>query len=256
MKAFTAACVFWFPSRKLECYWVTWTDWKSTTNEILYHIMKNGWLEVGIVSTVSIDVWAGKDSNLTKLTSVSHWTFQKLLSKAVKNWLKYMVVEPSSHAMYQRRVRPIKFMGVWFTNLTREHLDFHWTMEHYFTTKFRLFREYAASHSLWIIPAWFSFGTLAKKLSRVWELKTFGYDDTCSIWVENIIESPYLQFDMLYSLVQWTPLRASIQTKTLWAFNAENMMIATCLAIKAGWFYRNNCYDWFCFDARLIDNVV
>lgn len=239
-KALIAASAFGFPSRKLECYGVTGTDGKSTTNEILYHMMKKAWLNVGIISTVSIDVGEGKNSNLTKLTSVSHRTFQKLLRTAVRNWLTHMVIEPSSHAMYQFRLRPVKFSGVWFTNLTREHLDFHWTMDHYFRTKFRLFREYAKRDSVGIIPQWFEFWALAKSLSCVGDLRTFGYDDTCSVWVENIKENPHLFFDMYYSSNTSEVLQGSVKTQTLWVFNAENMMIATTLAMKA-WVSREEC---------------
>lgn len=230
-----ATIVFGFPSKNLECFGVTWTDGKSTTNEILYHLMKSSWYKVGIISTVSIDVGTGKDSNHTKLTSLSHWTFQKLLREAVKNWLTHMIVEPSSHALYQRRVRPIRFKWVWFTNLTREHLDFHWTIDHYFHTKFRLFREYAAQDSVWVIPAWFSFGKLAKKLSCVGELLAFWYDDSAAIRVDDLKETPQLSFTLHY----WDK-KVEIKTLTLWAFNADNMMIAVVLAMHA-WVSREKC---------------
>lgn len=238
MKWLVAATYFWFPSKKLECYGVTWTDGKSTTNEILYHVMKEAWIKVWIISTVSIDVWMGKESNHTKLTSVSHWTFQKLLRQAADNWLTHMVVEPSSHALYQWRVWPIKFKWVWFTNLTREHLDFHWTMDHYFATKLRLFREYASRDARGIIPAWFDYRDEAERRSRVGELLTFGYDNNADIRVDAITESPQLSFDMHL----WDQV-ARVDTTMLWTFNADNMMIAAMLAMKA-WVLWDACIEW------------
>lgn len=75
------------------------------------------------------------------MTSLDHKDFWKLIAQAEKNSLTHMVLEVSSHALYQSRIRPIKFHAVGFTNLSREHLDFHRTMEHYAQTKSELFAE-------------------------------------------------------------------------------------------------------------------
>ncbi|MEY3197761.1 MAG: UDP-N-acetylmuramoylalanyl-D-glutamate--2,6-diaminopimelate ligase [Candidatus Parcubacteria bacterium] len=75
------------------------------------------------------------------MTSLDHKDFWKFIAQAEKNGLTHMVIEVSSHALYQSRIRPIKFSAVGFTNLTREHLDFHRTMEHYALTKSQLFAE-------------------------------------------------------------------------------------------------------------------
>ncbi len=102
----------------------------------------------------------------------------------------------------------------------------------------RLFREYAARDSLWIIPSWFSFWDLAKKLSRVKELQTFWYDKSADIYVDSVTENPQLSFTMHY----WDKA-APIDTLTLWAFNADNMMIAARLAMRA-WATREQCVEW------------
>lgn len=242
LKAFFSALWFGFPSRKLTCYGITWTDGKSTTTEITYAVMKHAKLKVGILSTVSIDIGDGKMSNHTKLTSLSHWEFQRMLYRAVQNGLTHMVIEVSSHALYQWRVRPIKFMGVWFTNLSREHLDFHWSMEHYFATKFRLFREFAHPESVGVIPAWFAFGSIAKERASVGRLLCFGVEQDADIWVDQIEHAPTLCFQLYYG-----NHTARIKTQMVGAFNAENMMIASVLALHA-WVWWDDLVsglEWF-----------
>ena len=142
-KALIANLRYGFPSRGLICYGVTGTDGKSTTSAFLYHLLKSAGYQVGLISTVFIDIGDGQADNDSKLTSLPPSLLCKLLKQAKANGITHVIIEASSHALYQYRLWPIRFAGVGFTNLTREHLDFHWTMKHYFRTKLRLFREYA-----------------------------------------------------------------------------------------------------------------
>lgn len=75
------------------------------------------------------------------MTSLDHKVFRKLMQQAEENGLTHMIVESSSHAMYQYRSWPIRFVGAGITNITREHLDFHRTMDHYAKSKAEVFER-------------------------------------------------------------------------------------------------------------------
>lgn len=229
---------------------ITGTDGKSTTCFCLYHILKTAGYKVGILSTVYLDIGDGIQDNHSKLTSLSHRDFWKLVQQAEKNGITHMVVEVSSHALYQYRIWPLKFMGVGFTNLSREHLDFHWTMEHYARTKAKLFGNVVAKEtketkgekgiretkepketrkeelgSVGVVAKDFAYRSILDHYSKVDHLVTFGYDADCDIFVSDIQQTPCLAFQLHYA-----GQILNIQTKILGAFNAENMMIATVLA--------------------------
>ena len=139
-----------------------------------------------------------------------------------------MVVEVSSHALYQSRLWPVKFDGVAITNLTREHLDFHWTMEHYCKTKFQLFRDYITDNAVGIMPHNFEFEAFVQPMIKTKELLCFGYEDVCDVSVSAMHEHPELEFTMRYK-----DYTSTIHTKIVGSFNAENMMIAATLAEHA-----------------------
>ncbi len=106
-----------------------------------------------------------------------------------------MILEVSSHALYQSRIRPITFTAVGFTNLSHEHLDFHWTMEHYAKTKSQLFAE-VLPESIGIVAKDFSYRDLLNSISKVHSMKIFGYSDDCDIFVSDIQQNPFLSFKL------------------------------------------------------------
>lgn len=82
--------------------------------------------------------------------------------------------------------------------MTREHLDFHWTMEHYCKTKFKLFREYAGKESLGVLPHNFALEKLVEPLIKTKELVCFGKEERADIHVSQMKEHPELEFELAY----------------------------------------------------------
>jgi len=202
---------------------------------MIYHILQKAWFKVGIMSTISLDVGNGKISNQSKnkLTSLTHRDFAKHMRQARKNGLEYMVVEPSSHAIYQYRFWPAKFIAVGITNLTHEHLDFHQTMDHYFMTKAQIFYKRLYKHSIGIMPYNFQFKSQLQHKSKVTQLLHFSQDQESSIYAQNIQEHPQIEFqlniDEKHFNHQDKKLNLStihIKSQLLWRFNIDNMMIA------------------------------
>ena len=126
------------PSSALKVVGITGTNGKTTTNWILYHLLNEiggGALRIGTLGNECM----GQGREEGTLTSPDPVSIQKLLQSAVLAGAKSCVMETSSHALDQARVEDVQFdVGV-FTNLTRDHLDYHKTFEHYFNAKRHLF---------------------------------------------------------------------------------------------------------------------
>ena len=121
------------PSRKLKLIGATGTNGKTTIATLLYELFRELGYKVGLLSTVCnyID---------DKEVPASHTTpdpieLNRLLADMVKAGCEYAFMECSSHAIHQHRISGLEFIGGIFTNLTRDHLDYHKTFENYRNAK-------------------------------------------------------------------------------------------------------------------------
>ncbi len=125
------------PTSKMNVVGVTGTNGKTTTCGILKSIFEAAGQKAGLLGTVQHDV-GGRvlpSDNTTPGADV----LQRYFSEMVASGCRSAVMEVSSHALEQNRVRGVRFAGGIFTNLTRDHLDYHQTMEEYRDVKGRLF---------------------------------------------------------------------------------------------------------------------
>lgn len=125
------------PDQALHLLAVTGTNGKTTTGGILRSILEQTGHSVGWFSTVGCQV--GSRTWETALTTPDPLTFYRLLREMVDMGCRFAVVEVSSHALSQHRIDGVSFDVAVFTNLSRDHLDYHGDMESYFRTKARLF---------------------------------------------------------------------------------------------------------------------
>ncbi len=134
---------FWFgfPSKRLRIIGVTGTDGKTTTVNLIYHMLKTAGYSVSMISSVGATIH-GKQYNIGfHVTTPSALAIQKFLKMAVNTQAKnYLVLEVTSHGLDQYRVWGIDFEVAVLTNITNEHLDYHKTYENYIQTKFKLLR--------------------------------------------------------------------------------------------------------------------
>lgn len=133
-----AAAIEGDPSAALKVVGITGTNGKTTTNWIVYHVLNQlagGCLRIGTLGSELL----GRERIEGALTSPDAVTVQELMAKAVAAGAGSCVMEVSSHALDQLRVEDVKFDIAVFTNLTRDHLDYHKTFEAYFLAKKRLF---------------------------------------------------------------------------------------------------------------------
>ena len=125
------------PSRRMPVIGVTGTNGKTTTSYLLCAILDAAGLRAGMLGTVAYRI-AGEDREASRTTPEAP-DVQQLLNEMLERGSKSAVMEVSSHALSLKRVDGMRFAAGVFTNLTRDHLDFHDDMEAYFAAKRRLF---------------------------------------------------------------------------------------------------------------------
>ncbi len=125
------------PSRKLKVIGITGTNGKTTVSYLVKSICSEAGLKAGVIGTIGYDLG---DLNLKgPHTTPEAPEFQELMAKMVELGITHAAVEVSSHALALRRTYGTEFDVVVFTNLSRDHLDFHGTFEEYKNSKLKLF---------------------------------------------------------------------------------------------------------------------
>lgn len=139
--AILANVIFFFPSRGLVVVGVTGTDGKTTTANLIFHILRSADKKVAIVSTLGGQIDGERFEIGHHVTTPTAFGLQRLLRRAANKKTKYFVIEVTSHAINQKRILGIPFeIGV-LTNVTYEHLDYHKTYDSYFKTKTNLLKR-------------------------------------------------------------------------------------------------------------------
>jgi UDP-N-acetylmuramoyl-L-alanyl-D-glutamate--2,6-diaminopimelate ligase len=127
------------PSRQITLVGITGTNGKTTTSYLIESMIKAAGKTIGVIGTINYRL-RGKEQPAATTTPQSY-DLQQLLREMVADGAEYVVMEVSSHALDQERVRGCHFdVGV-FTNITPEHLDYHEDMDQYFAAKKRFFHE-------------------------------------------------------------------------------------------------------------------
>jgi UDP-N-acetylmuramoyl-L-alanyl-D-glutamate--2,6-diaminopimelate ligase len=228
--ALAAANLHEHPGRKLGLVGITGTNGKTTVTYLVEACARAAGVEAGVIGTVGYR-FAGQERAASH-TTPDPVALQALLSEMVAAKVQIACLEVSSHAIHQERVAGLSFRTAGFTNLTRDHLDYHGTLEAYFAEKKRLFTELLAPDGLAVInvddPAG---GRLASELQRsgrrVWGSSRQGAGElrapraTISLaGIEARVESPAGALQIRSPLVG--------------AHNLENLLTAIGLALGAG----------------------
>jgi UDP-N-acetylmuramoyl-L-alanyl-D-glutamate--2,6-diaminopimelate ligase len=125
------------PSKKMKIIGITGTNGKTTSAFMIKAILEECGYKVGLVGTIAN--YIGNMEIHTDKTTPESLELQKLFNEMVEEGIDYCVMEVSSHSLDLHRVYGIEFSQGIFTNLTRDHLDFHKTFENYFNAKAKLF---------------------------------------------------------------------------------------------------------------------
>lgn len=237
LKAIIAAYYYGFPSSDMIVIWITWTNGKTTTTNIVARALREAWEKVFMFSTINYMIdWVEYVNNF-KMTTPSPFLLQKLLKEARDAWCKYAVIETSSHSLFYSRVWWIDYDIAVLTNVTQDHLDLHWTMENYVKTKLELFRNLIRfKRKQWIKKtAIINYDSAYKDL-----FLNETYDSLYTYWSDLKVD---LRAENIENKFDWTSFsiriawnEISINTRLRWDFNIYNIMAAIwvllSLAIK------------------------
>lgn len=127
------------PSEKMKIIGITGTNGKTTTAFMIKDILECAGKKVGLIGTIANYICGEKIH--TERTTPESLELQELFGEMVEKGVEYCVMEVSSHSLALDRVYGVKFECGIFTNLTRDHLDFHKTFENYYDAKFKLFER-------------------------------------------------------------------------------------------------------------------
>ncbi|MBN1405125.1 MAG: UDP-N-acetylmuramoyl-L-alanyl-D-glutamate--2,6-diaminopimelate ligase [Candidatus Omnitrophica bacterium] len=139
--AYAKLCANFFkhPSQKIKVIGITGTNGKTTTAFLIQAILKKCGYKCGRITT--IDYAAGRKRLDALNTTPDAVLLQEMLKDMADEKFDYCVMEASSHALHQKRTDSVKFHSAVFTNLSREHLDYHAGMDEYFLCKKKLFDQ-------------------------------------------------------------------------------------------------------------------
>ncbi len=146
-----AASFYGFPARDMTLVGITGTNGKTTCAYLVDAVLQAAGFKTGLIGTVSYrfgDVERGASH-----TTPDAVQLQALLAEMREVGVTHVVMEVSSHALAQKRVAGLVFAVALFTNLSRDHLDYHQNMAEYFEVKQKLFTEFLAPDGVGVVVA-------------------------------------------------------------------------------------------------------
>ncbi len=243
-----ANAINWNPSKDFFIIWITGTNGKTTTANMLHKMFNELVAPTVMVSTACIKIWKETIVNDKKMTSLDAYDLQSLLVDAKNKWCKIAILETSSHWLDQYRFEGITFDYAILTNITKEHLDYHKNLHEYAKAKKKLF-EYVLKNQketkYATLPADDKVGrerfdelAFDKKIS-------FSIQNSSMLKADNIKETPTnTSFDIKYLGQTY-----ATTSNTLWTYNVYNYLTALSVWIQI-WLNINQCitslsnFDW------------
>jgi UDP-N-acetylmuramoyl-L-alanyl-D-glutamate--2,6-diaminopimelate ligase len=142
----TVDLLFGFDKKSLKFIGITGTKGKTTTAFLIQHLLTGLKQKASLIGTIKYII--GKKTYEATHTTPDFLNLQKIFSEINRNKSDYVVMEVSSHAIDQNRIKGVSFLRCVFTNLSREHLDYHKTMNNYFATKKKFFIKNSGAVSI------------------------------------------------------------------------------------------------------------
>ena len=137
------------PSERLALTGITGTNGKTTTSYILEALFRAEGIRTGVIGTINYHY---DDKNFSApVTTPESLDLNRMLDEMIEEKIENCFLEVSSHALHQSRVHDMRFKAGIFTNLSRDHLDFHGDMERYKNAKKKLFLENQVQHRIFNI---------------------------------------------------------------------------------------------------------
>jgi len=148
-----AANYYGYPSTQIGVIGVTGTDGKTTTSYLADHILRSAGVGTGMVGTVAIRISDREELHPSRQTTPESSEIQSYLRQMVDASLAWAILEATSHGLSMHRLDQVHFDIGAVTNITREHLDFHGSIDNYRRAKATLLERVAANSGVAVINA-------------------------------------------------------------------------------------------------------
>ena len=219
------------PSEQAKVIGVTGTNGKTSVTHLVAQLAHALGHQTAVIGTTG----SGLLGRLLpeKHTTPDAITVQQRLATLVAEGASWIAMEVSSHALVQRRVEGVQFSTVAATNISRDHLDYHGTMDSYIGAKYRLFSDFDAQHQVVnnddsVLQGWRNDqpGAIAVSLSAT---------ASPAIYASHIdYQADGTEFEVTYQNTGTAPQQANIRSPLLGQFNVYNLLTAVAIVCAEG----------------------
>ncbi len=227
-----AARFFGHPASELSLVGVTGTNGKTSTTYLIESILAHARQRVGLVGTVEIR-YAGHNEVAVNTTPES-LDLQRTLRAMCTEQIDAAVMEVSSHGLELGRVAGCEFRVAAFTNLSQDHLDFHGSMDAYFASKARLFRDHLAPRAVAVVnvddPAGEKMASVARDAGASVLRVARGRDAAADL---RLVEAE-TRLEGTHAVLEDAESRIDLALPLLGDFNLENLLVAAGVARALG----------------------
>ncbi|MGZ4037967.1 MAG: UDP-N-acetylmuramoyl-L-alanyl-D-glutamate--2,6-diaminopimelate ligase [Bacteroidia bacterium] len=223
-----AARFYGDPSRFMTVIGITGTNGKTSCSQFLSQMLD----DCGIIGTLGWGEW-GK-LNKTLNTTPDARAVQKILAELLKNRKQAVAMEVSSHGLEQGRVNGVTFKGAVFTNISRDHLDYHGTMDAYVQAKLALLKQPGLAFAVVNLDDAYSEQIIAAVPESVQQWHFSGKGKTSdsgeSVNAENILhKADGIEFDL-----RWRDELQRLKVPLFGDFNVENILAVLTVMLAMG----------------------
>lgn len=218
-----------FPDRDLEVVGVTGTNGKTTVTHLIKHLL-DGEKRVGLIGTINYDL--GNRTVPSFRTTPESVDIYGMMAQMRNADCKQAVMEVSSHGIDQQRVLGLEFGVAVFTNLTRDHLDYHQSLEAYFEVKTRLFTgEIGTKPKIAVINIDDPHGmALVAKIPEGVRVVTIGENSEATVRAEKLV----LNFKNSTFTLVWPGGKVEVDSPMIGRYNVNNLLAAIATAWSLG----------------------
>ncbi|WP_456464371.1 UDP-N-acetylmuramoyl-L-alanyl-D-glutamate--2,6-diaminopimelate ligase [Persephonella sp.] len=217
-----------FPDRKIKIIGITGTNGKTTVSYLISQLIENSGRKTGIIGT--IDYRVGDRVICEGRTTPDSIQWFKILKQMGDMGAEYVVAEVSSHALDQMRVYGTQFSGAVFTNLSQDHLDYHKSMEEYFSAKEKLF-DMLDGETPAVVNTDDIYGNrLYNRLKKNKNISGIGTQNSPDFKIEDIKLSEKGSSFFL----RWENKKLPVKTKLIGLFNVYNTALSISTLLKMG----------------------
>ncbi|WP_257460671.1 UDP-N-acetylmuramoyl-L-alanyl-D-glutamate--2,6-diaminopimelate ligase [Archangium lipolyticum] len=234
--ALIAANFYGRPADQLTLLAVTGTNGKTTTTYLLEAMATAAYSSTGVIGTLGYKV--GGQFHPTAHTTPDPLELHRILREMADAGVETVVMEVSSHALLQERVHGITFKAAAFTNLTRDHLDYHKDMEEYFQAKRKLFLENLSQGGVAVVNgddtyAIRIYNELRGQKRMAWKFSRQGNGEISSADVSFSLQG-------IKGVLKTPAGDIPVKSRLLGPHNLENILAAAGLALGAGFARRKD----------------